>query len=117
MNHFLNDKSICKKSERERFLNEDEKYDTKLDPNVLHQKYKKRSHQIKYDTYEYKRIIHETDKSWLLEMSGGARRWLPKSKCHITGDIVYVPSWLVSKILFSDAIKNQELNIKKEQME
>ena len=80
------------------------------------QKYRRRNHQIKYDTYEYNKIIHETPKSWLLEMTGGAKRWLPKSKCHVTGFIVYVPSWLTSKILFGDAIRGNSLNIKNKQL-
>lgn len=81
------------------------------------QRYKRRNHQIKYDTYEYKRIIHETAKAWLLEMSGGAKRWLPKSKCHVSNDVVYVPSWLVAKILFGDAVKSKDSNIKNKQLD
>jgi hypothetical protein len=48
--------------------------------------------------YEFKRIVRETDKSWLLEMSGGAMRWHSKKYCWLENGMVFVPKWLDDKI-------------------
>lgn len=54
---------------------------------------------VEFKTFEIKGVVRETDKAWLVEMSGGAKRWFPKSKCTLTIGFISVPEWLCSKIL------------------
>jgi len=49
--------------------------------------------------YEYKKIVRQTDKAWLIEFSGGAKKWLPKSKCDIDKKFIYIPEWLERRII------------------
>ena len=63
---------------------------------------------VTYTELEYKFIIKETDKAWLLRMSGNAESWWPKCVCDI-GDIgeklITVPDWLIQQ-----KIKNKKDN-------
>lgn len=67
----------------------------------------------KYDRFEFKRIIRETDRAWYLEMSGGWKKWFPKQYCFIVDDILSIPEWLTEKIT-ADEGKKIEINNKKE---
>lgn len=63
----------------------------------------------KYDRFEFKRIIHETDRAWFLEMCGGWKKWFPKQYCFIVDDILSIPEWLTEKIT-RDEGKKKEIN-------
>src|SRR6056297_720823 len=54
---------------------------------------------VSMDSYEFKSIKKETNKAWLLIMSGGNEMWFPKSKCKIDGDKIILPEWLKLKII------------------
>lgn len=51
------------------------------------------------EEFEYRRVVTQTSRAWLLEMSGGANRWFPKSMCSLDGDKVLVPTWLRLKMM------------------
>jgi len=51
-----------------------------------------------YSQYEFKKIVAETNKSWLLEMSGGAIQHYSKKHCEIKENLIIVPKWLLCKI-------------------
>lgn len=52
---------------------------------------------VKWSVFEYKSVVRETEKAWLLKMSGDALTWWPKSECvlHSNGKTISVPGWLV----------------------
>ena len=62
--------------------------------------------------FEFKAISRETDKAWLLVMSGGAEKWFPKSVCRIEDDLIFLPAWLEVKMM-EEAIR--QLQIKNSQ--
>lgn len=47
----------------------------------------------------FKSIKKETDKAWLLIMTGDAERWFPKSKCDVEGNFIFLPRWLELKMM------------------
>lgn len=49
--------------------------------------------------FEFKRIIKETPKAWLLEMNVGNKLWFPKFYCQLSNNLVIVPFWLVDRIV------------------
>lgn len=49
--------------------------------------------------YEFKRIVKETEKAWLLEMSGWAQHWFPKKHATLANNIVTLPKWLDDKMI------------------
>jgi hypothetical protein len=50
------------------------------------------------DCIEFSHIKKETDKAWLVVMTGKAEIWFPKSKCWIIGNKVDLPIWLRNKM-------------------
>lgn len=55
--------------------------------------------------YEFKRIVRETDKARLVEMSGGKQWWLPKTVHKIHEDnILSIYDWFTKSIMFGKAI-------------
>lgn len=59
-----------------------------------------------YDKFEYKSIIKETAKAWLLKMNGGASLWIPKSQCKVDDEYIYIPKWLTEKMIIEFATKS-----------
>lgn len=61
-----------------------------------------------FDNYEYKRIVVETPKAYLFEMSGGAQHWIPKSLCVVHKDkTVSIFTWFCQQLMFG---KNEEFS-------
>ena len=68
-----------------------------LDDNKCEELYFKKKPKV--TDYIYKSIVAETSKAWLLRMSGDAHTWFPKRYCTIDDTKVYVPLWLVDKMI------------------
>lgn len=56
------------------------------------------------EQYEFVSVLHETPKAWQILMTGGARHWIPKSKCSISTEpdenglfLLSIPHWLFKK--------------------
>lgn len=50
------------------------------------------------DRHEFKKVLKETEKSWLLQMMGDNEIWFPKSQCEINRNIIIAPKWLLKRI-------------------
>ena len=53
------------------------------------------SHDVEMETFEYKKIIQESSRAWLLKFED-CEAWLPKSQCSIDTDTkrIEIPLWL-----------------------
>lgn len=57
--------------------------------------------------FEFKQVLKETPKSWLLEMNAGNKLWFPKAYCKLEDGLVIVPTWLVDRIV-TESVKETD---------
>jgi len=66
---------------------------------------------------EFKFIIKETHKAWLLKMTGNARQWFPKKFCKLDEEnkLIAFPKWIYDQKLNEAfkkiSAKNQQLKL------
>lgn len=39
-------------------------------------------------------ITHRTDKAWLVDFGGKAKKWVPKAQCEYYEGVLTLPEWL-----------------------